>query len=88
MAMARNKKAQTDFETVPIIAPSALARALRAARRDYGLTVREAAQLAGVSAATYSRIERQSDPDVYSLLRLSSFVFALRRDKLSQLIKY
>ena len=65
--------------TIPIIVPKMLARTLRVARRRYKLTVREAAKLAGVSAATYSRVERHHAPDAQTLILLSSFVLALRR---------
>ncbi|MBV8186255.1 MAG: helix-turn-helix transcriptional regulator [Alphaproteobacteria bacterium] len=67
------------LRTVPVIMPSLLAKALKAARRQHSLTIREAAQLAGVSAATYSRLERgQRAPDVDTLLRLTSFILSLR----------
>ncbi|MBV8185733.1 MAG: helix-turn-helix transcriptional regulator [Alphaproteobacteria bacterium] len=66
--------------TLPVIVPALLAKSLKATRRRYDLTVREAAQLAGVSAATYSRIERHvRKPDCESLILLSCFVLALQQ---------
>src|SRR5262249_1944713 len=70
------------IRTLPVVVPRVLAKSLRFTRRHHRLTVREAAHIAGVSAATFSRLERQlREPDVETLIRLSSFVLALRRGK-------
>jgi transcriptional regulator with XRE-family HTH domain len=70
---------------MPIVAPGRLAGALKATRRRFALSLREAAQLAGVSAATYSRVERHQKPDVDTFLRLSSFVLVLQRRRRARL---
>jgi DNA-binding XRE family transcriptional regulator len=53
--MARNSVKRTEVRTLPVIVPRMLARTLKAIRRRYHLTLREVADLTGVSAATYSR---------------------------------
>jgi DNA-binding XRE family transcriptional regulator len=76
---ADNTSVGSRIKTVPVVLPRLLAGSLKAARRQYGLSVRQAADIAGVSAATYSRLERQiSEPDVETLIRLSIFILALQ----------
>jgi transcriptional regulator with XRE-family HTH domain len=80
--MARRSETRTDVRTVPIIVPGPLVRMLKATRLRYNLTLRAVADVTGVSAATCSRIERQlGEPDVTSLILLSSFVLAMRQGK-------
>jgi hypothetical protein len=66
-----------------VVSPTELPSTLKAIRRMHGLTLRSAADLAGVSAATFSRAERYGRTDVETLLRLSSFVTSWARRRRS-----
>jgi transcriptional regulator with XRE-family HTH domain len=59
------------FEPADLIDPIELGDRLRAKRRSERLSIRQAADVTGVSAPTLSRVERGHLPDTENLLRLA-----------------
>lgn len=60
--------------TMSVVPPSHVPRWLKAIRQKQGWGVRKAAEMAGVSHSTFSRVERRKPMDAATFLSLSSFI--------------
>jgi len=76
------RKAQTIREVCPscgratttVVADTPIAQAIFAKRKRHALSVRQAAEMAGVSPSTLCRVERGKMPDVESAVKLAEWL--------------